>query len=390
MKRILLASASVVAFAGAAAAEVTFGGSATLGYNDEVEHGFFWETDLTVNFRQELNNGLVAGASFTLNVNDENEDDGFNGSEEVTVDGDVLLSLTVDEVGGLFFGDTAYAAETHWDPAGTMAADGFSEQGDETVLRGDVTYGGVEASVSYNVADADGDAADDLDQLSIGASGNVSNFTFSVAYQEASDAEDLGTGCFEVGVPDGDCDDPGEEETDNGSELPEFDGEYNHDDDDDFNGDEIFGVSVGTTFGGADLQFAYATNRTDETSSIGLEASYPFGPVTLTGSYVFEDSEAGDVEDSWKVAADYASGPVAVSAFYESEVGEEDFGVEGSFDVGNGLTVYAGYIDSTEGYVGGEYDLGNGAEIIVSFAQQDEEGAREYKEGTTVAVSMSF
>ena len=34
MKRILLASASIVAFAGAAAAEITFSGEATLGYND--------------------------------------------------------------------------------------------------------------------------------------------------------------------------------------------------------------------------------------------------------------------------------------------------------------------------------------------------------------------
>ena len=35
MKSILLASASVFAFAGAAAAEVSFSGSAALGYNDD-------------------------------------------------------------------------------------------------------------------------------------------------------------------------------------------------------------------------------------------------------------------------------------------------------------------------------------------------------------------
>ena len=72
MKSILLASVSVVAFAGAAAAEVTFGGSATLGYNDTVEDNFYWSGNLAVTMSQELNNGLTAGVTFDGDVADNN------------------------------------------------------------------------------------------------------------------------------------------------------------------------------------------------------------------------------------------------------------------------------------------------------------------------------
>ncbi|HKL68991.1 MAG TPA: porin, partial [Salibaculum sp.] len=70
MKSILLASASVFAFAGAAAAEVSFSGDAELGYNDDDaplssadnNDGFYWEGNLYAAFSQDLDNGLTAGA----------------------------------------------------------------------------------------------------------------------------------------------------------------------------------------------------------------------------------------------------------------------------------------------------------------------------------------
>ena len=186
MKSILLATASILAFAGAAAADVTFGGDAKLGFNidngdeprddDAVDggEGFFWEANLGVTLSQELNNGLTAAASFTLNIA-ENDDGG-----DVDVDNDFLLSLTA-ETGGLFLGDTAFAAETHWDPAGNMMADDFSEQDGKRVIRGDFSVSGVEASVSGIVDDYDNDRPnDDLDQFSVGAAATLSCFTMSL------------------------------------------------------------------------------------------------------------------------------------------------------------------------------------------------------------------
>ena len=406
MKSILLATASILAFAGAAAADVTFGGDAQLGYNigngdegrdgDDPEdgEGFFWEANLGVTLSQELNNGLTAAASFTLNIAD--NDDG----SDVDVDNDFLLSLTA-ETGGLFLGDTAFAPESHWDPAGNMQADDFSEQDGEVVLRGDFTYAGVEASVSGVVADVDNDTPeDDLDQLAVGAEATVGRFTMSLGYQEESEIIEAGR----VDLTD---------DEDAGIYDPE-------DGNDDFNGSEVFGISVGTTFGGADVQVGYATNQTLNDDSLGFEVAYPFGPVTLGAYYVLENNDESDfdlgsedLENSFGVSADYASGPITVSAFYEFEddgneiddpdAGDQDFdndgddqdeddnyGIEIGYDAGNGLELYAGLLDEDGNYVGAEYDLGSGAQLIASYAEQDEEGAREYEAGTTLLVKFEF
>jgi predicted porin len=203
----------------------------------------------------------------------------------------------------------------------------------------------------------------------------------------------------------------------------DVDGEYSRSDD--FSVDEVFGISAGTTFGGADVAVAYARNFTDEDTSLGFEVAYPFGPVTLGAAYTLEENDPGEfdggfegVEDSIQLKADYASGPITVSAFYEIEddgndvddpeevagepfrdanefEGDDDdenqnFGVEFGYESGAGLEVYAGYIQEDGGYVGVEYDLGNGAELIASYADEDEEGAREYEGGTTVALSLEF
>jgi len=394
MKSILLATASILAFAGAAAADVTFGGDAKLGFNidngDEPRdddlfdggEGFFWEANLGVTLSQELNNGLTAAASFTLNIAD--NDDG----SDVDVDNDFLLSLTA-ETGGLFVGDTAFAAETHWDPAGNMQADDFSEQDGEVVLRGDISYAGVEASVSGILADDDNDRPnDDLDQLSVGAAATISRFTMSLGYQEESEVLDAGY-------------------------APAFG--YDPFTNDDFDASEVFGISVGTTFGGADVALGYATNLTLNDDSLGFEVSYPFGPVTLGAYYVLENDDESDIigdvgnedlENSFGVSADYASGPLTVSAFYEFEDDgndvddvdgegddgdeDDDFGVEVGYDAGNGLELYAGYLENDGNYVGAEYDLGSGAQLIASYAEQDEEGAREYEAGTTLQVKFEF
>lgn len=131
MKSILLASASIVAFAGAAAAEITFSGSAELGYNDtdiddaivDDDHvGFYGDLDLTIGFSQELDNGLTASASIDLEDLAGGQDSGEeNGGVLGGVDGETVieyeLSLT-SETAGLYYGDTSFAAENLWDSAG--------------------------------------------------------------------------------------------------------------------------------------------------------------------------------------------------------------------------------------------------------------------------------
>ena len=363
MKSILLASTAVIALAGAAAAEVSFGGEATLGYNDNSttgNDGFYWDANIAVTLSQTLDNGLTAGATFDFDVA------ATNLGTTLSSGGYVLF--VESDTAGLFFGDTAFAAETRWVSAGDMEADGFSEADGETALRGDIAYGPVEASVSYVLAANDGEInnVDDLNQLSLGMVGTFGNFDVALAYQEASGEA---AGFYSTGFGD------------NG----------------DFSDDEIFGISVGAAFAGADFRLAYASNETSGEDSTGLSVSYPVGPVVLGAYYVSESDPTGD---NWGINVAYENGPISVGLDYQDDQGVEKIEVEGSYDVGNGLMVYAGYLteDGTEDrfYVAGGYDLGGGASLLVSYAEdddnvdEDEIGAGEYQVGTTVEVSFEF
>ena len=394
MKSILLTTTAIVAFAGAAFADghagVTFGGDFTLGFNDDNDDddavvigdndGFYWEGDLNVSGSAALDNGVTAGASFEFDIVDET-----NG-QPVVSDG-VVLSLTTDSA-GIYLGDTAFAAETQWSAAGDMEADAFSEQDGENVLRGDVNVAGISASISYVLTDAGGQIVDtvatdeEVDQLSVGASGDFGMFSVAVAYQEESNAA-------ASGVVDGDplAYDPADE---NG----------------DFNLSEIFGISAGVAVAGADIRVAYASNETLDENSTGIQVSYPFGPVTGTVYYVSEDD--GSDEDNYGVTVAYSDGPIAVTLDYDYDQGVNKVGLDGSYDVGNGFTILAGVYDQsddatvanngTDTYIAGVYDLGGGAELLVSYADaetagaigDDEVGGPDYQVGTTVEVSFSF
>lgn len=364
MKSILLASASIVAFAGAAAADghtgVSFTGSATLGFNDGDDptvgdDGFYWETDITAILSAELDNGITATVSWDVDVASNDGDD--NLGQDLSA-GDFALSLT-SETASLFFGDVGPAADSLWESAGDMEADGFSaNDGAETYLRGDVRFlDNYNLSLSYVVDDDDNDNDDDeVEQLSVAVSGAVSTFDFVVAYQE----EEL-----DYISPDAD-----------------------------FNGDEIFALSVSSTFAGADVTVAYADNSTADLESFGVEVSYPLGPVTITAYYVAEDG--GLDEDNYGINLAYSEGPLAVTFDYVDEQDNEIISLDGSYEITEQLSILAGFSsddaqDDDEYYLGAEYDLGGGAELIVAFADGDDEvGSPEYEDGTTVEVSFDF
>jgi hypothetical protein len=406
MKSILLATASILAFATAAAADhidentpdgVSLGGTGEFDYNDEIEDGFYSEGDVGFVLARELNNGLVAAITFGIGFEDGDEND--FGEDDFSVGDDFVLSLT-DRSGenGLHFGDTSYAAERRWVAAGDMAADGFSEQSDETVLRGDGQFGGIGASVSYNIADSDGDTPDagvdsdnDIDQLSLGMTGTFGAFNVSAAYQEESDALERAP-----------VDDDPNTDVDEFNEDNSEEGIYDSDSDDDFNTDEIFAISAGTTFGGADVRVGYAMNMgtddEEDTSSLGFEVGYPVGPVTLGAYYVLESgdddedtaADESDVEDSYGVSATYASGNIAATVFHENDQGEDETGFEATYDLGNGLRINGGLSTEDENFIAAIYDLGDDASLLASYAEVDEAGEAEYKEGTTVALSFRF
>jgi len=395
MKSILLATASIVAFAGAAAAQqtgVTFGGEAELGFNDVEEDGFFYSADLNVTFQAELDNGLTTSVTFTIPVADNATDASLGTS-------DFVLALEADDVGGLYFGDTEVATEAHWDPGFAMASDGFTEQDNETVLRGTGVFGGVSTSVSGIVRDGGNDRPglntderDYIDQIAVGASGTVGAFTFNFAYQEESQLSDSG----DDETVDGDLD--------ISEDLAVYDSSN-----EDFNADEVLGIAAGATFGGADVKFAYSRNFTDfgtedptqqGTNSYGVLVRYPFGPVSAYASYTFEPDYD---ENSFGVGGSYTSGPISASLYYESEVGDEEVGVEATYNPSD-LTTYAiGYINDIDNdgididgeqdegfYVQAKQALGSNAYVSASYAEFGDAGPDEVREGTTLLVGFAF
>lgn len=350
MKRILLTSTALVAFAGAAAADVSWSGSATLGYNDDINDGVYADADIDVTLSQELDNGVTASVTFgwELEQHENNSDNGtFN------ADNNLSASLTSDSA-SIFYGDTAYAAQTYWSGVTNMNEDAFSEADGENVLRGEVVFGSVTAGVSYGVGNEGSSDNGELNQLSIGATAELGAATVVLAYQEEETT-------------------PSNGQIDNG----------------DFNSSEVLGLSVSANLGGADITFAYA--RDDDDASTGIEVAYPIGDITATVFYVSEDA----IDDSFGLQVAYASGPMSVTAFYH-DGGDEDSGIQIGYDVGNGLNVYAGGSDDDGTYIGVEYDLGGGANLVASFAEDsddatnDEIGPQAYLHGTTVAVSFSF
>ena len=146
-------------------------------------------------------------------------------------------------------------------------------------------------------------------------------------------------------------------------------------------------------------------------TSTGLKISYPVGPVTATAYYVSE-TDNNDQDDNYGINLAYASGPIAVALDYQNdqdgghvaEGGATKIALDGSYDVGNGLTVYAGaYMQDNENgsfyddefYLAGGFDLGSGAELMVSYAtgtsnSDDEIGALDLQEGATIEVTLEF
>lgn len=373
MKSILLTTTAIVAFAGAAAADghtsITHALSGTLGYNDagspasltsDNEDGFYWEGNLKTTATATLDNGLTAGAYFeiTINADDVNNNNDFG---QALSSSDFVLSLTSDTA-GLYYGDTSRAAEKHWASAGDMESDGFSTDSDSAVLRGDVSVSMIDMSVSYIIADAATAGVDDLQQLSVGASADFGMFSVAAAYQAEP------TGGF----------------TDTNG---------------DWSGDEIMGLSGTATVGGATVTVAYADNKTMNWQSTGVKVSYPFGPVTATAYYVDENRAPGDPNMGVKVA--YSDGPIAATVDWQDDQGTNKWSVNGSYDIGNGLSVFGGMENQNEGadndyHVGGTYDLGGGASVLVTYAmdddgdQADEIGSGDYQQGTTVELSFAF
>jgi hypothetical protein len=328
MKSILLASASVFAFAGAAAADghtgVNFSGEANAEYNSET--GYSTDAEATATMTQELDNGLTATAEITLAA-----DEGDN-KDELTY-GDITLSSDTASV--TFTNDLDGAA---FSAVSDTIGIGDGEESGAVGIAGSVTMSPATFYISMPIAEGGDGESDDIE---FGVSSDLGGWTVGLGFANDTD-----------GTADSDSD---------------------------------FVAKASGAVSGFDL--TVAAGQVDGDNKYDVAVSYPIGSVTIGANT--DDSEVSEL------TVGYAEGPVSVDIAVDTE---DDYSIDGSYDVGNGLVVYAGIVDAGDDmYVGGTYDLGGGASFTASFvddggtANADNEiGAQDYADGTTVGVSFAF
>ncbi|CUH40698.1 Porin [Jannaschia seosinensis] len=329
MKKVLFASTALVAFAGAASAEVTLSGFAEMGVfsgnggvattDDDAE--FFTDIDVTFTLTGETDGGLVFGGSVDLDEggdgSDANDNNREDGGATIFVSG-AFGTLTMGDTDGALdwaLTEVAFNAGSINDDAtehagynGNAALDGTY---DGQILRYDYAVGDFGVAVSAEIndegragtpgfTDVDGNifrpvpASNDGDVVwGLGATYQADfagyDLGFGLGYQEADDAEALGFSVntsvagFQVGL-----------------NYTEYDG----------NQYDFVVVSSGnlTTELSADIK-----------DHVGVGVGYDFAGVQLHANYGVYDTESGNIDG---------------------------FGLTAGYDLGGGAIVQLGYGDS--------------------------------------------
>jgi hypothetical protein len=335
MKRILLTTTALTMSAGIAAADVSVGGAAKLGFNDTDaakagdKLGVYSDVDVTFAMSSTLDNGMAA--SVTVDVDG---DTALNAQDSYT------LALTSDAL-SVSYGSVEHAAITAWSSGGDMRTDGWYNQNNDggNVLKADVSLGGLAVSASAKIDQGVGNvgalnAAPSA--VSIAVSGSLGGASYVIANE--------------------------------GSRM---------------------GVSATTAVGGSTVTSAYSTDGTE--TSTGVKIAYPLGAVTTTVSYSLESATG----DTWDIAAAYSAGGVTAT-FKTSEA--DNNSLEGTIAVSDNVAVAAGATDSFDDiYLSVTNTLGGGATIMASYAVDganndaaDEVGGPDLQEGLTVELKFAF
>ncbi|CUH66632.1 Porin [Thalassovita autumnalis] len=289
MKKILFASTALVATAGVAAAEISFGGSANFGimYNGS-ETIVKNEIDFDIKGSGETDSGLKFGAS--LDIDGAHNDSAT--TQSTVADPEVYiemggLKLTVGDIGEA--NDVGGISDVGFDGLGVDdVVDGLRENGNDDV-RVDYSFGDIAVAASVDSAN---------DEWAISASGSFGDFSVSAGYRDNAN-----------------------------------NGEGNHDD---------MNITVGYSAGAFGVSATYAEGGVDTDSpangaldvtqkGYGLDVSYTQGDLTVVAAYAKNDTTGAD---AMGIGATYSLGGGAAIAGGIAEVGGEtvaDLGMTFSF-----------------------------------------------------------
>lgn len=291
MKNVLFASTALVAFSGAAVADVALSGRAEMGLfgATNVDVQFFTDIDVTFTMTGETDNGLSFGASIDIDESagatngafGDNADDGgiavFVRGDFGTVtlgDTDDAMDWALTEAGNVGNGGSIADDETaHAGYDGDYASNGSDGQ----VLRYDFSAGDFGVAVSVE-GDADGSANQDEDYgFAIGLKYNLdlggTTIALGLGYQDAVSAESA------VGI----------------SATAKLDN----------------GLSVGVVY----ADYSDSDRATPRDSQIGVGVGYSTGALTLHANYGKLDNVDGTDSTGFGLSAAYDLGGGAVAHF---------------------------------------------------------------------------
>ncbi|KGL00745.1 porin [Thalassobacter sp. 16PALIMAR09] len=293
MKKVLFATTAIVAFAGAASADVAVSGSAELGIADNgtaTENvGFFSSVDVRFSMTGESDNGLAFGATIDLddaleaggnaaaqgNLADAGQGIGDN-SDNDSIDYTIFVS---GAFGSLTFGDTDGAMDWALTEGGNVGNPGsindaetsyagyagayLDGNGDGMIARYDYAFGDYALAVSVEQG-----VLDEENGYAIGFKGNVAGVSFGIAHQEGTAGAVGGANADLTGVSLG----YGFGDLKAGIMLATGENRLGQDDD-------LMQLGLGYTTGAVSLHANYAERETNNVQSdgFGVAAKYDLG-----------------------------------------------------------------------------------------------------------------
>jgi outer membrane protein OmpU len=311
MKNILLASTALVAFAGAAAADVSITGRAEMGIagGDKVDTTqFFTDIDVTFTMSGETDNGLTFGASIDLDESDGSGavgssgafGPGTQGGETIFISGgfgtltmgdtDGALDWAITDIGNINNGGSIADDETSH---AAYIGNGIDGRYDGQILRYDYSFG--DFGVAVSIEQDDTDTVDDGFAIGFKYSMDMGGvgIDFGLGYQEVTI---LGTpsGIF-TGLTTGD-------------DL------------------SVIGMSVVGNFGDISAGINYAEIRSDlqplaDGDYIGFGVGYSANGLTVHANFAELDSYTDRDGYGLSVAYDLGGGAVVHGGYGSASVG---------------------------------------------------------------------